>query len=215
MPPPWCGRTGSCGKLGPDVLILVRHAQTESNAGGLLQGRDDLGLTDAGLAQARALAAALRPAVVVSSPLRRARQTAEVFGLRVAVDERWVELDYGELDRMPIKDVPAEVWQRWRSDPGWAPAGGESLLDVGARVRAACEELAPDAAERDVVVVSHVSPLKAAVAWALGVGDEVVWRLFLDVAAVSRVRTTGDSPTLVTYNDISHLRLAARPGNEV
>lgn len=190
------------------MLILVRHAQTESNAGGLLQGRHDLGLTDTGLAQARAVAAALRPELVVSSPLRRARQTAEAFGLPVVEDDRWVELDYGDLDRTPIKDVPADVWQRWRAEPGWAPAGGESLVDVGARVRAACEELAPEAVDRDVVVVSHVSPVKAAIAWALGTGDEVVWRLFLDVAAVSRVRiAAGGRPTLIGYNDTSHLRI--------
>ena len=189
------------------VLILVRHAQTGANAGGLLQGRDDLELTEAGLAQAKALAAALTPAVVVSSPLLRARQTAEAFSIPVIVDERWVELDYGELDRMAIRDVPPSVWQRWRADPAWAPAGGESLVDVGARVREACDELAAQAVDQDVVVVSHVSPVKAAVAWALGVGDDVVWRLFLDVAAVTRIRVPAEgTPILVSYNEVAHLR---------
>ena len=189
------------------MLILVRHAQTEANAAGRLQGRHDLGLTEHGLAQVRAIATAVQPALVVSSPLRRARQTAEAFGLPVMVDERWVELDYGDLDGAPIKDVPASVWEQWRADPSWAPPGGESLVDLGRRVREACDELAARAMGEDVVVVSHVSPVKAAVAWALGVGDEVVWRMFLDVAAITRVRVaSGGATTLVAYNETGHLR---------
>jgi broad specificity phosphatase PhoE len=190
------------------VLILVRHAQTDANASGRLQGRYDPPLTDAGIAQVRLVAAAVqRPALVVSSPLRRARQTAEAFGLPVTVDDRWVELDYGDLDGTALKDVPPSVWQRWRAEPGWAPPNGESLVQLGRRVREACDELAPAAVDGDVVVVSHVSPVKAAVAWALDAGDHVVWRMFLDVAAITRVRVAADGAvTLVTYNDTSHLR---------
>jgi len=62
-----------------------------------------------------------------------------------------------------------------------------------------------EAAERNVVVVSHVSPIKAAVAWALGVGDDVAWRMFLEVAAISRVGIGANGPTLRTYNDTGHL----------
>ena len=59
--------------------------------------------------------------------------------------------------------LPAEMWATWRSDPRWAPPGGEALVDLGARVREACVELVEEAQDRDVVVVSHVSPIKAAV----------------------------------------------------
>jgi broad specificity phosphatase PhoE len=72
---------------------------------------------------------------------------------------------------------------------------------VGRRVREACEALAADAAHRDVVVVSHVSPIKAAVAWAMGVGDEVAWRMFLSDAGVSRIDTSGHTPLLLAFND--------------
>jgi broad specificity phosphatase PhoE len=73
-------------------------------------------------------------------------------------------------------------------------------------VRAACEDLAADAAGGDVIVVSHVSPIKAAVAWAVGTGDQAAWRLFCDVASISRVRTQQDGhPTLVSWNETSHL----------
>ena len=124
---------------------------------------------------------------MVVSPLRRARETAAAFGRPVEVDERWIELDYGEFDGRPIVDVPPDLWPTWRADPHFAPPGGESLVTLGVRVRGACEELLDEARERDVVVVSHVSPIKAAIAWALGVGDEVAWRLFVQVASIARV----------------------------
>lgn len=188
------------------MLILVRHGQTQANAEARVLGRADPPLTDLGLRQATAMAAAVGAVDrVVASPLARARQTAECFGVPVEVDERWIELDFGEYDERLLTEVPVEVWQRWRAEPDYAPPGGESLVSVGARVRAACEALAADARDRTVVVVSHVSPIKAAVTWALGAGDEVIWRLFLDLASVSTVQIGPHGPVLRTYNDTTHL----------
>jgi len=183
------------------VLIVVRHGQTAANADGLILGRADPPLSDLGRRQAVALARALPPPRrVVSSPLRRAQETAAAFGGRVETDERWIELDYGALDGQRVTSVGSEVWERWRADPMFVPAGGESLAALGARVRAACELLAPEAAERNVVVVTHVSPIKAAVAWALGAGDEVAWRLYVEDAAVCQIRLEPFGPVLVAFN---------------
>ena len=188
------------------MLILVRHGQTQNNAEGRLLGRADPPLTELGRRQADTLAAAVGAVDrVVSSPLARARETAAVFGAPVDLDERWIELDYGDYDGRPLAEVPAELWATWRTDPSFTPPGGESLAEVGTRVRTACEDLVDEVADRHVVVVSHVSPIKAAVAWALGVGDEVAWRLFLDVASVSRVAIGPAGPVLRTYNDTTHL----------
>lgn len=185
------------------MLILVRHGETDANVRGLLCGRADPPLTVDGCRQARALAAALpRPARIVSSPLGRARQTASVLsgGASVEVDDRWIEMDYGALDGTAAADVDEPTRRRWHADPGWAPAGGEPLAAVGHRVREACAELAADAARADVVVVSHVSPIKAAVAWALGVDDAVAWRMFLGDAAVCRIDTSGPDPLLRAFS---------------
>jgi broad specificity phosphatase PhoE len=191
------------------VLILVRHGQTTFNASGLLVGRLDPPLTDTGRRQAAAIAAVVAGAArVVTSPLARARETAALLapGLPVTVDERWIELDYGELDGKPFADIPADLWREWRSDPSLAPPGGESLDDVGARVAAACTDLLAEAAESDIVVVSHVSPIKAAVAWALGVGQETAFRMHLANASVTRIgRGAGGGPVLFTYNETAHL----------
>ena len=189
------------------MIILVRHGQTAANADGLLLGRSDPPLTEIGQRQAHALAGVVRPPFrIVSSPLGRCTATAKYIarGASIEVDERWIEIDYGTLEATPLRDVPAEVWALWRRDPALVPAGGESLVDVGRRVRAACDDLADEARERDVVVVSHVSPIKAAVAWALGVGDDVSWRMFLDVASITRIGIGPHGPSLRSYNDTSH-----------
>jgi broad specificity phosphatase PhoE len=191
------------------VLILVRHGQTTLNASGQLVGRLDTPLTDVGRHQAVALGEAVRGvARVISSPLSRARETAALLapGLPVEVDERWIELDYGELDGVAFADVPASLWAQWRADSSFAPPGGESLDQVGERVAAACADVLDDAAKRDVVVVSHVSPIKAAVAWALGVGQGTAFRMHLANASVTRLAKgmTGGA-VLHSFNETAHL----------
>ena len=190
------------------MLILVRHGQTAANVHGLLLGRSDPSLNETGRQQACALAAVLpRPARLVSSPLMRARQTAaELAGAggnsQIEVDPRWIEIDYGDLEGHPPAALPEDTWRTWWRDPHFVPAGGESVAAVGARVREACAELADDAAHADVIVVSHVSPIKAALAWALGVSDEVAWRMYLLDAAVCRVNTSGPHPLLLAFNEV-------------
>jgi alpha-ribazole phosphatase len=187
-------------------LIVVRHGRTEANAAGVLLGRFDPGLDEVGQRQAAALGAAVVGATrVVTSPLRRTRETAAAFGLPIAEDERWIELDYGTLDGVPLRDVPGELWSRWVSDVEFAPEGGESLAALGRRVRAACEDLAEEAAERDIVVVTHVSPVKAAVAWALGVGDDVSWHLYVAPGSITRIAVGPPRRSLHVFNSTSHL----------
>jgi broad specificity phosphatase PhoE len=136
---------------------------------------------------------------VIASPLVRAQQTAACFGVAVETDQRWIEIDYGEYENVPLADVSTEFWRQWRTDPSIAPPGGESLEAVGKRVRDACDDLVESAASMNVLVVSHVSPIKAAVAWALGGTDAMAWRMFLDVAGISRIAIRDHGPVLVSY----------------
>jgi probable phosphoglycerate mutase len=190
------------------VLVLIRHGESTGNADGLLLGRIDSPLTERGLDQARSLSDAVAGATrLISSPLRRARDTAEALGtgLPVEIDERWIEVDYGEYDGQKLGDIPSDVWQRWRSDLTFTPPGGESLASAGLRVRAACEELfadpdGPARGSETVVVVSHVSPIKAATCWSLGVGDEGAWRLYLANASVTHIRWGPGGPLLAGFN---------------
>lgn len=189
------------------MLILVRHGRTAANASGLLLGRRlDPGLDELGQRQAAALRAVVGSASrVVCSPLRRTRETAAALGLPMTIDERWAEIDYGTLDGTPLADVPAASWAEWRADPELPFGGGESLAGLGRRVRAAAQELAAESRSTDVVVVTHVSPIKAATAWALGVGDEVVWRMWCAPASVTTIGTDGPLPSLRSYNVTAHL----------
>jgi broad specificity phosphatase PhoE len=218
------------------VIVLVRHGRTAANASGMLLGRADPGLDDEGTRQVAALATAcagLDVARVVTSPLARCRATADAIaaataaarppgdaprpdesGARVPVevDERWIELDYGDLDGRPVGDVPAATWGAWRADVSWRPPGGESLAELGARVRSACGDLVAEAAGRDVIVVTHVSPIKAAIAWALEVGDEVAWRMWVAPASISRITVSGDRPVLRAFNEVAHLEPKSASG---
>ena len=187
------------------VLILVRHGRTQANREGRLQGRLDQDLDEHGQAQALAVADYVQDRcevdVVVSSPLKRAMQTAEAFGRPVEIDDRWLELSYGEYEGTPHADVPSEVWSRWREDSHFTPQGGESLAALDARVRAACNEMLARATAANVVVVSHVSPMKSAVAWALGADIGISFNCHLDHASVCRIAIRGDRPILQTFNE--------------
>jgi alpha-ribazole phosphatase len=206
--PTSCGPDASVGTSCDDrtVLIIVRHGRTDANASGLLLGRLDPDLDELGRRQAERLGTLLRGADrVVCSPLRRTRQTAGALGLPVEVDERWIELDYGSLDGTPLAEIPPDLWARWTSDVHFAPEGGESLAMLGERVRAACEDLREEAADHDVVVVTHVSPVKAAAAWTLGVSDDVSWRMFVAPGSVTRIAVGGARRSLHAFNVTSHL----------
>ena len=191
------------------MLILLRHGQTSANAQALLQGRVDLPLDEVGRAQAMRCGEFIRQnfpsAHVVSSPLMRAVQTAEQLSDNVQIDHRFIELDYGDWDGVALTDVPQQQWATWRSDPHFRPPRGESLVELDERVRPALEELTERARQEHVVVVSHVSPIKSAVTWALGVGPDATWRCHLDRASICRIAIGPRGPSLTSLNETAHL----------
>jgi probable phosphoglycerate mutase len=197
------------------VIVFVRHGQTASNRGGQLQGRFDAPLTQEGEAQAKRVAAALQQetlARVVTSPLVRARATADAVAaaldLEVEVDDRLVELDYGEWDQLRMLDIPAEAWRKWRETVSFTPPGGESLEAVTARIVDFCDEQFSKAGDESVVAVSHVSPIKAAVCWALGTDERASWRMRLGLASITRIDGGQDrAPLLLSFNETSHLQM--------
>ena len=183
------------------VLYLVRHGRTEANATGRLQGRIDLPIDEVGRAQAAAVTS-LVPAVtrVISSPSLRARQTAEVFGVAPEIDDRWLEMDYGDFDGVAMADVPRDMWAEWITNPDFRPPGGESLQEMGDRVFAACDDLLEAARTTDIVIVSHATPIKAAMAWALGVDVTITWRSQIDQASVTKILVRDRGPALHAFN---------------
>lgn len=191
------------------MLILLRHGQTSANAKSLLQGRIDLPLDEVGVAQAQKCGEFLRAIygeiTVLSSPLIRAQQTAAAVSDDVAIDERFIELDYGDWDGVALADVDQTQWAQWRQDPTFRPPNGETLLELDARVQPALHELIDQARTRNIVVVSHVSPIKSGVAWAMGVGPETSWRMHLERASICRIAIGPRGPSLHSFNETNHL----------
>ncbi|MDQ3947175.1 MAG: histidine phosphatase family protein [Actinomycetota bacterium] len=192
------------------MIVFARHGETPPNRDGLILGRADPGLTDEGRRQAARLADLLgkeEPVAVMTSPLLRARETAEVIaaacGLEAETDERLVEIDWGTWEGRPVAGITSAETERLRADAGTAPEG-ESLTALGRRV----EEFCGRALERDglVVAVTHVSPIKAAVAWTLGAPDAAAFRMFVALASVTRVALRSRGPVLVSFNETAHLR---------
>jgi 2,3-bisphosphoglycerate-dependent phosphoglycerate mutase/probable phosphoglycerate mutase len=151
-------------------IILLRHGQTDYNVTGRMQGHLDSVLTSVGHEQAAAAApvlAALEPDRVVSSDLQRAVDTAEVVGaacgLAVKFDARLRETHLGEWQGHTVAEIDGDypgAIAAWRSDPTWAPPGGESRVAVVARSRPVVDELDAEFADSDeasstVLLVAH------------------------------------------------------------
>lgn len=155
---------------------MLRHGQTEYNAGSRMQGQLDTDLTDLGRHQAVAAAEVLakrQPLAIVSSDLRRALDTAitlgEHAGMAVKTDVRLRETHLGQWQGMTHLEVDAAApgaRMAWRDDSRWAPPGGESRVDVAARSRPLVDQLvgehaewgldrAGDGPDRPVVLVAH------------------------------------------------------------
>jgi broad specificity phosphatase PhoE len=190
------------------MLVLVRHGRTEWNRERRLVGRSDVELDEVGREQARRVGRRLTGVVELrTSPLRRARETAELLGigLDATVDEAFIELDYGSSEGLMLTEVTPERWATVRADVTTRWPGGESLADVQARVGDACEALfdreghGARREEGDVVVVSHVGPIKAAVAWALGAGADLALKLQLDNGSITTILWRS-APVLLNYN---------------
>ena len=195
------------------MILLVRHGQTTTNARGLLVGRSDPPLTELGERQARALRPLLGGVEEVwTSPLQRARATAALAVPHVpaAVRESFVEVDYGTLDGQPLGVISIEEWESFETDHTRTFGGGESLASVDARVHAELDALLADEGSllhdpsRHLAIVSHVSPIKSAVVWALGVAGATAWRTRLDNGSLTVIATRRRSPALVRFNVVPH-----------
>jgi len=201
----------------PTTTLLLRHGQTPLSAERRFAGRGDIPLTELGLDQAAAAAAALaeRGAIdlVLTSPLLRARQTAEAVaqqtGAPLAVDDDLAETDFGSWETLTFGEVmarwPAEM-AAWMADADAAPPGGESFAAVAKRVDAALDRLLTAHQGQKVVVVSHVTPIKTVVCRALLAPSAALFRMHLDVASLTEAAWFADGPALLrSLNDTAHL----------
>ena len=189
------------------ILILLRHGRTPNNAEARLQGQFDSPLDEVGFDQAAAVGKAIRQrwAVdrVVASSRRRTKQTARAAGLGdlpTTIDDRWMEIDFGAYDDRRIGEVMAELGAAWASDISYVPPDGESMAALHERVGEAIAEMAEEAMTRNVVVVTHATPIKSAVAWLLGGGAEMIMRLRVSLASLTVFGPVAHGLVLTEFN---------------
>jgi broad specificity phosphatase PhoE/ribonuclease HI len=194
------GRRGWSAPGPATTLVLVRHGATAHTldkrfSGGL--GGSNPGLSDEGRDQVRATADWLAPLaeeidVVVSSPVRRTHESAEIIGARldkqVRTEDGLAEMEFGSWDGLTFAELrersPDEL-DAWLGSLDQPAGGGESFRVVEKRVLASLDKLLGEHAGRTVLVVSHVTPIKVLVARALGAPLESVYRMEMAPASVS------------------------------
>lgn len=199
-------------------LFLLRHGQTEMSRANVFCGRGlDPALTPEGAAMAAAFAAAYRSTAwraIYSSPLRRARATAEplAHALSMGVEERddLAELDYGRWDGRSAEEVARAYhteYERWTADPAWnPPTGGETAVALAQRMTRAIEQIQHTYHDGNVLVVSHKASIRVAICALLGVDvGRFRYRFGCPVGSVSIVEFGTHGPLAATVADRSHL----------
>lgn len=213
---------GSAPDLGaPATLVLLRHGETaltpEKRFSGSGGTDPELSATGRGQAERAAghFAALGTVQEIVSSPLRRCRETAAAvagrLGLDVRIDEGLRETDFGAWEGLTFGEAReryADDLTAWLASPDTAPTGGgESFAEVAERVAAARDRIVARYAGRTVLLVTHVTPIKTLVRLALGAPPEALFRMELSAASISTVAYYGDGNASVRLlNDTSHLR---------
>ena len=191
-------------------LLLIRHAAPAADARGRCYGKLDIGLSGEGERQAAEIVHSLvdvHVAAVVSSPARRAvdtaRPLAEAFGVDVEIRDDLRELDFGELEGL----TPAEIGERypdslaWTAAPGGVSfAGGESVLALYERAVRAVRELAAGHAGETVAVFSHAVTIRAALAYALAMPLDALFRIEQSHGGMSVVEWHDGAPYVRTVN---------------
>ena len=207
-------------ELARATIALARHGETTWNIAGRYQGRLESDLTDRGEAQAKALADAFqapngpltsKPTRIISSPLRRCRNTAapmaELLGLPIEIDERLMEIGHGSWEgllREEIAQQDPQRYQAWRSKPGSVGfEGGETLADVAARWASFAAELA--LAHEVTVVVTHDAVVRIALLLLQQRPLDDLWNVSVENAAFARLDRKDGGLTLVTESFTDHL----------
>ena len=210
--------TGWSAPRGPaTTMLVVRHGETALSVDRRFSGTGDPELSDRGEAQAAAVAERLvgrDVAAVITSPLSRARATAEAIGKSLGIDptidEAIAEIDFGDWEGRTFAEI-REQWPeqlaQWTGNPDVAPpGGGESFTSAFARVGAWRERAVEAHPGSTIVVVSHVTPIKALLREALDAPAHVLYRIHLDPASLSTIDWyAGGAGVVRLVNDTSHL----------
>jgi broad specificity phosphatase PhoE len=193
------------------TFALIRHA-AHGLLGDTIIGRTPgIAISPHGLQEAEQVAARLaasRIGAVYSSPLERARRTAEVIAARLALEVQMAdelnELDFGDWTDRKLSDLHAfEEWRRFnRFRSGSRIPNGEAMIEVQCRVLRLIERLCTLHPAQMVALVSHGDVIKATLAHYLGVPLDLFQRIEISPASVSIVRIEPDGPQVLLVNGL-------------
>jgi probable phosphomutase (TIGR03848 family) len=196
----------------PTVLLLVRHGVT-ATTGKVLPGRaPGLHLSDDGRKQAEAagrrIAKVPRLAAIYSSPLERARETAQALArvrrMPVRIDRGLLECDFGAWTGAKLVDLSKKPeWDVVQRHPSaFRFPGGESFSEMQTRITTALARLVAQHPGRVVVAVSHADPIKVAVAHALGVPLDLFQRIVVNTASITAIAYGRTNASVLTLNSM-------------
>jgi broad specificity phosphatase PhoE len=207
-------------------LLLIRHAETEHNRDGRVQGQADIPLSELGVRQALALAEHLRHepiAAIYSSPLARALTTAEAVAephqLPITVEPDLMEMNVGEMEGLSGAEMRSrfpEFLAEWVTERGplLEMPGGESLLQVQERAWCVVERVRAAHHDETVAMVTHNFVLLSLITRAIEMPLHEFRRMRLSVSGLTRLRFRGDRTLLVQLNDTCHLVRADLPSTD-
>lgn len=200
------------------LIILVRHGECEGNIKRMFRGRADFPLNEKGLIQAQDLARELKNfpvKYIYSSPLVRARQTAEAIGeqcgAEVKIEEGFNNIELGSWEGRFMKKIAQEYpkeWELWVHNPEKLKVEDmETLYDVQKRAKACLDSLVSQHNGEVLVVVSHRAVLKPLIAACLNIASPYFWKIHLDTASYSLLSCKkGRGYCLIQSNQTKHLK---------
>lgn len=195
-------------------LVLLRHGETEWSRTGRHTGRTDIPLTPHGEKLARAAGELVHGydfRLVLSSPLQRARRTAELAGLRADIDPLLVEWDYGGYEGRTTKDIRAELGYNWTAFEHGVIRGetpGETVEEVAARASRVLTRVLPAMADGDVALVAHGHYLRILTAVFLRQAPRFAASISLDAGSTSVLGFSREQPAILAWNHGAHLPTA-------
>ena len=192
------------------MIVLIRHGQTtterRSDSSSVAAIPRSPNSVNARRSRLRPFLGRVRRGVDLAAAACAATAALAIPDVEAVVKESFIEVDYGSMDGQSLSLVSEEQWRAFEHDHDTAFGDGESLASVDQRVHAELRRLLTDpssllhSATADLAIVTHMSPIKSAVTWALGVPGSAAWRMNLRNASITTIATRRSTPALFNYN---------------
>ncbi len=201
-------------------IVFMRHGQAENNTKRVLAGRTSgIRLTELGIEQANGtaeIASRMDFDAIYASPIERAQKTAEIVGGRTGhtpiVDERLTELDMGQFTGMPYDEIMSRhgnvFLKFYKGDAEIADSGIETFESVRGRIRQIISDVAKKHGDKNVLLVTHMDPIKAALADAMGLSAELLTKMIIANASMTVFGRGTDSLYVRAVNVLDSSRYA-------